>query len=359
MDLISVIVPVYNVEQYLNRCVESIQNQTYQNLEIILVDDGSPDNCPQICDELETSDSRIKVIHKLNEGAGFARNAGLGVATGDYVTFIDSDDWISQTHIENLYCAIKDSKADVAVGGHTCVCKDGTHIKRYGFLEKRLYKGDDKLYKIILPLIGTDFNQANDFQVQSSGSMNLYGMETIRNHNLRFVSERDAISEDTYFNIDYFNLCKGIVAVSEIGYFYYENEASISRKYNPQRFQRTLNYYKKMKEQIEKYQLDDKVGYRVERSFLMKIRVSIRHIIFSNLSRKEKMQEIRAILANETTQKVLAIYPIETFVFGIYLLTILMRHKNATGVYYLIKIREIAKNQMFLKKFIKLFGIER
>lgn len=92
--LISVIIPIYNVEKYLARCVDSIVNQTYKNLEIILVDDGSPDRCPQMCDDYAKKNSRIKVVHKKNGGLSDARNAGIAVATGEYISFIDSDDWI-------------------------------------------------------------------------------------------------------------------------------------------------------------------------------------------------------------------------------------------------------------------------
>lgn len=100
--LISVIVPVYKVEAYLERCVDSIRNQTYKNLEIILVDDGSPDRSGQMCDELALSDSRIRVIHKVNGGLSDARNAGLDAMTGDYVSFVDSDDWIQPDMMEVL-----------------------------------------------------------------------------------------------------------------------------------------------------------------------------------------------------------------------------------------------------------------
>ena len=92
--LLSVIIPIYNVELYLNRCMESIVNQTYKNLEIIMVDDGSPDNCPELCEEWGKRDSRIKVIHKKNGGLSDARNMGLSVATGEYIAFVDSDDFV-------------------------------------------------------------------------------------------------------------------------------------------------------------------------------------------------------------------------------------------------------------------------
>ena len=93
-ELISVIVPIYNVEKYIKKCIDSIINQTYKNLEIILVNDGSPDECGKICDEYERIDSRIVVIHKENGGLSDARNAGLKVMHGKYVAFVDSDDWI-------------------------------------------------------------------------------------------------------------------------------------------------------------------------------------------------------------------------------------------------------------------------
>ena len=111
--LISVIVPIYKVDAYLDRCIESIVNQTYHNLEIILVDDGSPDNSPQMCDEWALRDNRIKVIHKENGGLSDARNAGMRVAKGDYFSFIDSDDYVSQDFFETLLSVMKEEKSDI------------------------------------------------------------------------------------------------------------------------------------------------------------------------------------------------------------------------------------------------------
>ena len=128
--LVSIVVPVYNVEKYLLECVKSIQQQTYSNLEIILVDDGSPDDCPRICDELAMQDNRIVVVHKLNGGLSDARNAGMRVATGDYVFFMDSDDEITPNCIE-LHCgAIAKNNADFSIaniriiGSKSAVVKD-------------------------------------------------------------------------------------------------------------------------------------------------------------------------------------------------------------------------------------------
>ena len=116
-DLISVIVPVYNVEPYLDACVQSIVDQTYRNLEIILVDDGSPDRCPAMCDEWAKKDPRIRVIHKENGGLSSARNAGFAYVNGDYVGFVDSDDWIAPVMYEHLLELIHSYRADLIQGG--------------------------------------------------------------------------------------------------------------------------------------------------------------------------------------------------------------------------------------------------
>lgn len=123
--LITVIVPVYKVEKYLEKCVKSILNQTYENLEIILVDDGSPDNCGAMCDKFAKQDSRIRVIHKENGGLSSARNAGLDVMAGEYVGFVDSDDWIEPTMYEGLLNLISVNDAQIAVCGLQCDYEDG------------------------------------------------------------------------------------------------------------------------------------------------------------------------------------------------------------------------------------------
>ena len=129
MDLISIIVPIYKVEPYLDRCVRSIVEQTYENLEIILVDDGSPDNCPAICDAWAAKDSRIRVIHKKNGGLSDARNAGLAVAAGKYVSFIDSDDYIAPEFIARLYEAVVKTGAQVAECATDYVDENGTVLR--------------------------------------------------------------------------------------------------------------------------------------------------------------------------------------------------------------------------------------
>ena len=120
MHFFSVIIPIYKVEKYLNRCIDSVLNQSYKDLEVILVDDGSPDKCPEICDEYAKKDKRVKVIHKENGGASDARNYGIKAASGEYLMFLDSDDyWEGTECLKNIVEKLKKNKVDVLV--HGCV----------------------------------------------------------------------------------------------------------------------------------------------------------------------------------------------------------------------------------------------
>lgn len=148
IPLISVIVPIYNVENYLKECVESILNQTYKNIEVILVDDESPDLCGEICDKYEASDRRVKVLHKKNGGLSDARNAGMKIATGEWITFVDSDDYISSDFLENLYYAIVESDSDIAIANmkRTTKRNECNSGEKYNY---SIFKTEDALNRML------------------------------------------------------------------------------------------------------------------------------------------------------------------------------------------------------------------
>lgn len=128
MHKITIIIPIYNVEKYLNKCIDSVVNQTYKNLEILLVDDGSTDASHAICDEWQIKDTRVKAIHKNNGGVSSARNIGLAAATGDYIVFIDSDDWVVDNFVETLYKSIIKNDADIAICEYLEINEDNKNI---------------------------------------------------------------------------------------------------------------------------------------------------------------------------------------------------------------------------------------
>lgn len=148
LELISVIIPIYKVEEYLDHCIKSIVEQTYRKLEIILVDDGSPDKCPLKCDEWAVRDRRIRVIHKKNGGLSDARNVGMSIATGLYISFIDSDDWISPDFYEKLYRSITESNAQIAASGIVWAYND--HLQYDDFIyDRHIFSAEDALKTLI------------------------------------------------------------------------------------------------------------------------------------------------------------------------------------------------------------------
>lgn len=156
MDLISIVIPIYKVEKYLDKCVESVVNQSYKNLEIILVDDGSPDNCPEICDEWAKKDKRIKVIHKENGGLSDARNFGIEVATGEYLMFLDSDDSLDLSTCEKLLKLIKGNDVDFSMCDCKLVYEDKTDEETLYEITTKKFFGDDvmdQLYYRSIPYL--------------------------------------------------------------------------------------------------------------------------------------------------------------------------------------------------------------
>lgn len=357
MKLVTVIVPVYKVEKYLKRCVESVRQQSYENLEIVIVDDGSPDNCPQMCDDFAALDKRIKVVHKQNGGLGFARNSGLSVATGDYVTFVDSDDWISQDHIENLVNAIEKYSADAVIGAYTVAETAGVYTQCGLSLKEGLYEGEEITKNILLPLIGPDVDYPNDVQINASCWANLYRRNMIADNGIEFINERHALSEDIFFNVEFFSHSKRIAAINEFGYYYFESDSSITRKYDPKSISRAVNFYTMLCERAQKHGLTEMVGHRIERSFLLKIRFALKLLVRSKHDRKFKKAEIKSILSNELVVKVLNNYPIDTYIPAMRVLVKAMKNQNVFAVYNLFAFREIVRKVGVLKQIFKSLGI--
>lgn len=216
MKKISVIVPIYNVEKYLKKCIESIINQTYSNLEIILVDDGSPDNCGKICDEYQVQDSRIKVIHKKNGGLSDARNAGIKEATGEIISFIDSDDFVDLDMYEYMLNEMQKENADIVICGTKIDFENGkTRIKR---AEKRkILNSKDALIEL------------NSFKSFDMAVWNkLYKKEII--DGIFFPVGKK--SEDYFVMYQYFDRAKKIIILPEAKYHYIQRANSISRGKN-------------------------------------------------------------------------------------------------------------------------------
>ena len=224
--LISVIVPVYRVEEYLERCVKSILSQTYENLEVILVDDGSPDQCPAICDACAEKDARVKVIHQENKGLSGARNAGIDAASGEYLAFVDSDDYVSPHFIEELYQLLQDTGC--AIGQ----CRF-SYVKGDGLVEKGdsafcIYRGESLMEQ----LYGSE-EKATCFVVAWN---KLYRAELVKETGIRYPEGR--IHEDEATTYRLFHEAKKLAFLDRVLYGYYtENGGSITSVFSAKRLQ--------------------------------------------------------------------------------------------------------------------------
>lgn len=167
MPELSIIVPVYKVEPYLRRCIDSILNQTFRDFELILIDDGSPDNCGAICDEYAEKDGRITVIHQKNQGVSAARNAGLDIARGTYLGFVDSDDWIEPEMYETMITTAKEEQVDVVVCGIN-YCEESGALIRSDLLSEGFYNTEEMLATLYgMPNLfgGACWNKLFDFRL--------------------------------------------------------------------------------------------------------------------------------------------------------------------------------------------------
>ena len=223
MPKISVIVPVYNVELYINRCVNSILNQSFTDFEMILVDDGSPDNCGAICDEYAEKDNRTVVIHKENGGLSSARNAGLDVAAGEYILFVDSDDYLESDLLETLVQNIVDHFTVVSFGYSFEDEKEKVITEYLDHISNTVL--DNK--KVLLKLM---CNELTDYRLSWCAWSKLYSRFVIEKYNIRFADNRKIYAEDLYFNLCYFPYVKCVKTINRAMYHYIGRGDSITGK---------------------------------------------------------------------------------------------------------------------------------
>lgn len=354
MDLISVIVPVYNVEKYLDRCVLSIQTQSYSNLEIILVDDGSPDRCGELCDLYALADRRVKVVHKMNGGLGNARNSGIECATGKYITFIDSDDWIGQRHIEDLYKAIVQHDADICFCGCTRAYSPGEEVIDRNNYRNCFYQGKEIIDNILLPMVGSEMSEHEDVQFQSSVCMALYSLDLIKNERITFLSEKDLVAEDVFFNISTLSKAKKIVCIPIVSYYYFVNQSSISQKYDPRRLVRTKKYLAQMYKTLGTvFVSETEYENRVKRSFLVKIRVLIKQILGTDFSLKEKYRYINEVINDNDVQRILSDFPLEKCPADVWLVLTLIKNKRVVLLMSTLGLKEALDSYPKLRVMIR------
>lgn len=310
---VSVILPCYGVEKYLDRCMTSLLSQTLQNIEIIMVDDVSPDRVPLMCDEYARRDSRVKVIHKTkNEGLGFARNTGLTIASGEYVAFFDSDDFVDVHMLEDLYDYAKQNNLDACFCGYNVYVNDLNIRVRQEKKDFEICEGREAVDSVLLDMVGAEPSYYSDVRILSSMWKGIYSLNVIKHHDLQFVSERQYIAEDIVFHIDFLPCAQKVGFIPQCYYYYCENGTSLTRSYRADRFERELIQYAEMKSRMKKKGLQESFFIeRLDRYLLLKIRscLSQQYKFIGTYGRKKMKQAAQKILCANEVSLMLARYP--------------------------------------------------
>ena len=313
---VSIIVPCWGVEKYLDRCVESLVHQTLQDIEIILVDDESPDRVPEMCDEWARKDSRIKVVHKKNGGLGMACNSGMEVATGEYIAFCDSDDWVDHEMYQTMFEASKKYAADIVYSGIRRVDENGKHHSFAQTDKLYVYDTRDNINVFMLSMIANPPGIRSVCRTQKSAKIVLYKHSLISDNNIHFESERQYISEDLLFNLDNLSNAICVVELPYTFYNYFVNAASISQKVRTDRLEKNYTLLQHLLHRYDGLMLLEDYKTRVYRLFIDFERSDIGQICKSDsLTDSERNLLLRKIVNHSCWREIASIYPVRQMPF--------------------------------------------
>lgn len=333
---VSIIIPVYNVEKYINRCLDSLTCQTLKDIEIILVDDSSKDNSGKLCDIAAEKDSRIRVIHKENGGAGFARNAGLAEASGKYIGFVDPDDYVDAKMFEKLYSTAEEYGADLVMSSFISV--DGNIFGKEGEISHQIFFDSDtvfstqkELHELRLGIAGSKPDDKEDSKYGMSVWKNLFRRDVIEENGISFMSEREIFSEDALFMIDYIKHTKKAVGIKEAYYYYCRNEFSISKSYKKDRPEKCFIFFgeveKRLKSDIPEEEYKLYLGRFVQAMCRVLCSQEIMYANKEGLKYKDLKKRLKRICTHEKTKFILKEYPISKLPLKQAVFAFTMRHK--------------------------------
>ena len=327
---VSIVVPVYNVEKYLKRCVDSLIEQSYSNLEILLVDDGSKDSSLSICKEYELKDSRIRVFHKENEGLGLTRNYGIERATGEYITFVDSDDYLTLDAIAAMLEPATATGADVVIAN--MFYKDE---EMKVAVAEHLYTGADIKRVIINRMMGNYAKKEDAFSYTATAK--LFKKKLFTENNLIFPSERKLIWEDLAFSVEAYPLCEKVYVLHKPIYYYCFNDGSLTHTYKPNKLELVMELYHYMGIKIQELKLPVEAQYRLNTNFIGHIRTCIKLEVFyaDKNGFGTAIQNIRKICSRKDVQTLIGNYPKSSFNRSQYIYNFAMEHRCIYTIYFL------------------------
>lgn len=306
---VSIVVPIYNVEQYLGCCIDSLLSQTLDSIEIILVDDGSPDSSGEIAERYAQKDLRVKVLHRSNGGLGPARNTGIDNSSGEYVGFVDSDDWVEPRMYERLYKTAKKESADIVIGGHKDVLNGKViNIKPHP-LSGEVFRGREEIAPVQEKLFGHAPDEASVEAFPMRVWTGIYRLDFLRKKGLAF---RSILSEDTLFNIPAYGAASIIAFSGYTDYCYrMDDHPSIMRSFNSNKIFQYAEFLDALHDLTNVAAKPEECSHRADRMAVDYCRLYVGQIVKSNLSYSEKQNEVNRLIHSKFFKSYCARYPVK------------------------------------------------
>lgn len=323
----TIVVPVYNTKDTLDRTIESIINQSYKKLDILMIDDGSEVDTKKRCDEWITKDGRIRCIHKDNEGLGLTRNRGIKEAKGKYIFFVDSDDYIEQNMVEEMVSKAEEYKADMV-----CSSFFFDEHEESCILQKGLYEENIRDY--LLPrLLGRKKTGEDDF-LNVSACTKLYLVDFLKKNNIVYKSERQYIWEDMAFNFDCLLHAERIYIIDKCFYHYCYNAQSITHVYDSNKIDRIVEMYNYLNGAIKSNKISGESCVRLNFSVMGNVRMCIKQVVLY-CKKQEALREIQRICNIQEIEKMSNELGRENLSGVQIILNNVIKHKNNKIIYLL------------------------
>lgn len=313
---LSVIVPVYKTERYLDCCMRSLLGQTLGDIEVILVDDESPDRCPAMCDDYAAQDPRVKVIHKKNAGLGPARNTGLDHATGEYVAFMDSDDLIEPQTYAVAVAEIEANGADMVRFMCNRFLDSGESAPISYDAAPVVFDTPDGIRQLALCIFDVPSSDMDRYDLGGSSCMAVYRHDMIRRHGLRFESEREYLSEDYLFNFDYYLHASKVVWLPRTYYHYRITAGSLTRRLNLGVMDRVEHYCRHVEDMLATRGFGEAEMQYASGFYVRALRANMRFVFMSKeLSLAEKKKWFAERTSDSSFRRRFDAYPAQELPF--------------------------------------------
>ena len=326
---ISVVVPVYNIEKYVARCIESLEKQTLREIEIIIIDDKSTDNSKTICEKYASKYSNIKIIEKKeNQGLSEARNDGLLNSEGEYIIFVDGDDYLEENALERLYEIAKGTCCDAVIFANVYDLNNGKKIMRLFESGKNVYCNNEIMEELFPRVIGTLPTEKSDYDIGFAPWARLLKREFLMENGIRFQSERKLIYEDLMYTLDIFPYLKTVALINEPLYHYCENENSLTKAYKEDKYDRISFMYNYIINSNEYSRMIDdlNVQMRFNRTMISYIRLCLMQ------THNMDIRQIKKITNGKMSKKVMENYPVKKLPFNQAVFAYLVKKRFNFGI---------------------------